>query len=119
MLTSCATGSSAQVTAQSQSLTLLVRAWGCHPAWARDCSRHTGGFSVDPSGDVAGIYLDTNLAYHGFVRYSDGQFANFDAPSAGTSTLQGTGIFSIGATGEIAGTYVDASFVAHGYVLAH
>jgi hypothetical protein len=69
----------------------------------------TGAVAIDPAGDVAGMYLDTNLAYHAFIRYTNGEISTFDAPGANTTALHGTGLVS--------GTYVDANFVAHGFVL--
>jgi len=45
-------------------------------------------------------------------------FTEFDAPGAGTGTLQGTDGFSINTAGAITGTYTDTSSVAHGFVRA-
>ena len=76
----------------------------------------TGSFSINDAGDIAGIYVDTNVVYHGFVRAANGAITEFDVPGAGTGMLQGTTGFSINDEGNIAGTFLDASNVAHGYV---
>ena len=75
---------------------------------------------LNASGEVAGIYTDTNNVFHGFVRSPEGEFTTFDAPNAGTASSQGTGCPSDCAValndfGEITGNYIDASFTYHGF----
>ena len=77
----------------------------------------TGGLSIDLAGDIAGVYLDSNLAYHGFYRAVNGTITSIDAANAGTTAVHGTGALGLNATGFIAGTYVDANSVAHGFVI--
>jgi hypothetical protein len=74
------------------------------------------GFVRTREGAIAGGYLDANSAYHGFVRSPDGKITTFDAPGAGTGAGQGTDAVSINPAGVIAGFYIDASSVDHGFV---
>ena len=72
-------------------------------------------------GSIAGIYTDSNTVYHGFVRYSDGNFTSFDAPGAGTGNSQGTGCpsdcpVSLNNKGALTGVYIDAKNVYHMYL---
>ena len=46
--------------------------------------RGTFGVSINPSGTIAGFYLDAKDTDHGFVRTRDGSFTTFDVPGAGT-----------------------------------
>jgi hypothetical protein len=50
----------------------------------------TFGVSINPSGAIAGAYLDANDVYHGFARTREGAFTTFEAPGAGTGSFQGT-----------------------------
>jgi len=78
----------------------------------------TAGLSIDTAGDVVGIYLDANAAYHGFLRSASGAITTIDAPGAGTNALEGTVAFRINDTGQIAGAYADSSMAIHGFLLA-
>jgi len=73
-------------------------------------------YAITPSGEIAGWFLDSNNAGHGFIRSADGQIRIFDAPTAGTSAFQGTAPWSIDATGTTTGFYVDANCVEHSFV---
>jgi hypothetical protein len=53
---------------------------------------------------------------HGFERFRDGSFANFDAAGAGTGVYQGTRPSTNNLNGEVTGWYVDANGVNHGFV---
>lgn len=81
----------------------------------------TVGLSVNATGDVAGIYLNspntnvTNLA-HGFLRIASGAITEFDAPDAGTGQNQGTFALSIDASDNVAGQYSDSNTAIHGFV---
>jgi Chitobiase/beta-hexosaminidase C-terminal domain len=82
----------------------------------------TAGLSINPTGDIAGIYLNspnsnvTNLA-HGFLRIaSSGATTEFDAPDAGTGQNQGTFAISIDAADDVAGQYSDSNTALHGFV---
>jgi hypothetical protein len=77
----------------------------------------TGGLSINTAGIIAGTYSDSNAMYHGFERAANGTITTFDAPGAGTGSLQGTVGFSINTAGMIAGTYGDANTVFHGFIL--
>lgn len=76
----------------------------------------TIGVSINASGEVAGIYLDSSLLAHGFVRTADGTITTFDSPHAGTSLTQGTFPVSINAGGDVAGMYSDANKAYRGFV---
>jgi hypothetical protein len=71
----------------------------------------------DAAGAITGFVRDSSNVFHGFLRYPNGTFLTrpFDAPDAGTGTLQGTLPENINATGLITGYYVDSSNVAHGF----
>ena len=70
----------------------------------------------NPSGAITGFYADGSGVNHGFVRAKQGAITTFDAPGAGTSTLQGTVPVGINPSGAITGSYVDGSGVSHGFV---
>jgi len=53
---------------------------------------------------------------HGFERFRDGSFANFDAAGAGTGVWQGTHPSTNNSQGEVTGWFVDANSVNHGFV---
>jgi uncharacterized repeat protein (TIGR03803 family) len=74
--------------------------------------------SINAAGNIAGFYLDTNMAAHGFVRAANGTITTFDAPDAGTGTTQGTFPVAINSAGEITGMYFDTKNVYHGFYLA-
>ncbi len=76
----------------------------------------TIGVSINASGEVAGIYLDSGLLAHGFVRTADGTITTFDSPHAGTSLTQGTFPVSINAGGDVTGMYSDANKAYRGFV---
>ena len=76
----------------------------------------TAGISINTAGVITGGYIDTSAVAHGFVRAANGTITTFDAPGAGTGTLQGTAGISINTAGVITGTYFDANGVAHGFV---
>jgi hypothetical protein len=69
--------------------------------------------SVNRSGVVAGIYLDSSNATHGFIRLTSGAITSFDPPG---STLTEVLTDSINAGGTVVGLYVDANNVLHGFV---
>ncbi len=41
--------------------------------------------SINDGGTIAGIYVDADTLYHGFLRSPGGEFTTLDAPGAGTS----------------------------------
>ena len=69
-----------------------------------------------------GNYMDNsaNLVQHGMIRHPDGTLTTFDAPGAGTGSMQGTGcpgcVLGLNQWGVIAGTYSDANTVNHGFI---
>jgi len=74
---------------------------------------------INARGEIAGIILDENNVYHGFVRPADGRFEVFDPPGAGSGPFQGTWVsFAAGLAenGTAAGWYIDSTYIYHGYV---
>src|SRR6266487_4354601 len=51
-------------------------------------------FAINPAGAIAGRYVDTSDAAHGFLRAPNGTITTFDAPNAGTGPGQGTFVFT-------------------------
>ena len=79
----------------------------------------TVGIAIDAAGDIAGLYLDSNGATHGFERAASGAITDFDPPGAGTASTQGTFALSIDPGGNyITGMYADSGNSYHGYVRA-
>jgi Bacterial Ig-like domain (group 3) len=72
--------------------------------------------TVNPTGGVAGTYLDASNGYHGFVRSQDGTIVTIDAPGAGTGAGLGTAVTAIDGSGNVGGLYLDANKVVHGFV---
>jgi len=88
----------------------------------------TSADSIDAAGDVAGHYLDTTCAQHGFVHTAGGTYTSLDAAGADTSvcsstagmeeTFCGTGLLAVlmDSVGDITGGYVDSNGIIHGFV---
>jgi hypothetical protein len=86
--------------------------------------------SINNGGTIAGIYVDANTLYHGFLRSPGGEFTTLDAPGAGTSV--GTRFRALPASpatvnirthsintndrGAITGNYFDSNNVSHGFL---
>ena len=86
------------------------------PGAGTDTYEGTGCFSDCPVmlndlGAIAGIYIDTNFVYHGFLRGPDGKFATVD-PSGSTFTWPS----GLNDSGAITGYYYDANSVGHGFI---
>jgi hypothetical protein len=71
---------------------------------------------MNDEGIIAGNYIDTNGANHGFVLTPDGRITKFDAPGAGTGSGQGTVPYYVGDTGAVTGFFIDSSGVSHGFL---
>jgi hypothetical protein len=69
--------------------------------------------SINSTGAVAGYYLDSSKATHGFVRAANGSITSFDPPGAAN-----TEALSINSAGAITGYFTDSSGVHHGFVRA-
>jgi hypothetical protein len=67
---------------------------------------------LNDSGEVTGVYADTNYVYHGFLRSPWGKITTFDAPGASNGTFP----VSINDRGAIAGYYLDANNVSHAFL---
>src|SRR5205809_5858727 len=73
-------------------------------------STRTFPTSINPAGEITGLYSDSSLHGHGFVRDGRGAITSFDVPgSTGTSPI------SINPAGEITGVYLDSTR-QHGFV---
>ena len=83
----------------------------------------TQAFSINDSGEIAGIYYDSNFLPHGFVRSASGTFTEFDAPGGGNFTngnnqTLSISVMSIDAAGDVAGSYYDTNLAQHGFLRA-
>ena len=78
--------------------------------------RGTAAFSINLGGATTGQYFDASNNAHGFERFPDGQFANFDAPDAAPGSTAGTRPSTNNAEGEVAGWYIDAGGLNHGFL---
>jgi chitobiase/beta-hexosaminidase-like protein len=76
--------------------------------------------SIDGFGDLAGIYTDSNFAFHGFMLViATGTFVSIDVPGASTAGLfGGTLLTNMDVDGDITGAYSDANGVEHGFAIA-
>ena len=84
-------------------------------------SRAQAPYSINLGGATTGQYIDASNNAHGFERFPDGQFANFDAPDAAPSSRMTFGFFGTrpstnNAEGEVAGWYIDAGGLNHGFL---
>jgi hypothetical protein len=75
----------------------------------------TIGFSINAGGDTTGWFIDTNNAYHGWVRTPKGVLTTFDAPGDGAGSNQGTIPYAIDNASTVVGYYIDSNSVAHGF----
>ena len=70
---------------------------------------------VIPTGEIEGVYVDSNFVLHGFTRSPQGKYTTYNVPAAGTGPGQGTLPESNDDFGDIAGNYFDANGVSHGF----
>jgi hypothetical protein len=71
-------------------------------------------YALNSAGTYTSAYTDANYVEHGFARFADGTFIEFDAPGA----VNGTVAVSINPAGEIVGSYADVNNVVYGFVRA-
>ena len=71
-----------------------------------DCS-----VSLNDLGTIAGIYIDANSIYHGFLRTIEGNFASVDPTGS-----EGTFPAGINDLQVVTGYYIDANNVYHGFL---
>ncbi len=82
----------------------------------------TQAYSVNNAGEIVGSYVDANSERHGFLRYANGTFEEFDPPGTGTGTtghkqgMNGTIPTGIDADGLVEGTFTDTNGLRHGFV---
>jgi uncharacterized membrane protein len=76
--------------------------------------------AINPAGEIAGTYGDSNRIVHSFLRTRDGAITTFDPPGAACGFPQTVCSNAVGVTpnGTIAGSYADASRVSHGFLRA-
>jgi hypothetical protein len=67
--------------------------------------------AINSKGEVAGYFIDSNSALHGFQREANGHIKTFDVPNA-TRTVP----TAMNAKGEITGVYYDSNCDQHGFV---
>src|SRR6266567_299782 len=78
----------------------------------------TPPFAINPTGAIAGRYIDASDAFHGFLRTPEGAITTVDVPGAGTGPGQGTRASNINPSDAVAGRYIDPSDVSHGFLRA-
>jgi len=74
-------------------------------------SLSTQAWDLSPSGEIAGIYVDTTTRVRGFL-LSHGDFVSIDYPGS-----VATRVFGINPQGDMVGSYV-ASGATHGFILS-
>lgn len=70
---------------------------------------------LNPSGAIAGSYVDAGGVTHGFLREGDGKITTYDVP--GEASFGGNN--AINPEGDITGVFFDAQGDRHGYVRSH
>lgn len=83
--------------------------------------RGTVALRINDSGEITGMYVDSNDVRHGFVRTvanGTATITTFDVAAAGTAAGQGTIPINIDAAGNVTGFYVDANGLFHGFLRA-
>lgn len=73
----------------------------------------TSTWDMNPSGEIVGTYVDTNVKTHGFLM-TGGEFFSIDFPAQGVKRTQA---FGINPQGDVVGLYVDAAGATHGFLL--
>ncbi|MBV9617748.1 MAG: hypothetical protein JO201_00915 [Verrucomicrobia bacterium] len=68
------------------------------------------------TGEIEGVFVDSNFILHGFTRSPQGKYTTYNVPAAGTGPGQGTLPESNDDLGDIAGNYFDANGVNHGFL---
>jgi hypothetical protein len=78
----------------------------------------TLALGITPFGLSTGYWVDSNVVFHGFVRYPNGAIFKFDAPGAGAvpGSSQGTIPQGMNFWGEIVGFLQDSKYVYHGFI---
>lgn len=72
--------------------------------------------AINLLGLVTGTVETQKQAFHAFSRFSDGRFAEFDAPGAIHGPVLGTSVAGINTEGTIIGGYSDANGAGHGFL---
>lgn len=78
----------------------------------------TVAIGVDAAGDVAGTYIDSMGADHGFVCLANGTIDTINVTGAGAGAGQGTVVTGIDSVGNIVGYYIPANGQVSGFVRA-
>jgi hypothetical protein len=67
-------------------------------------------FSINTSSDIAGMYIDLDGVFHGYLRHGDGTVEHIDYPGA-----TGTQGYGVNDRGTVIGVYADAEGVTHAF----
>jgi hypothetical protein len=97
-------------TPEGKLITFDVPGAGAGSYQGTGCSGCALGFNL--WGAIAGIWVDPNYVYGGFLRSPEGKFTTFTAPNSGAFI----GNTSLNDLGAVTGTYIDANNVLHGYL---
>jgi len=73
---------------------------------------------INPSGAIAGSYVDASNVTYPFLRTPKGTIIKFKVPGAGTEGGQGVNASGINTAGTFTGHYLDSSNVWHSFVRA-
>jgi probable HAF family extracellular repeat protein len=76
-------------------------------------SNFTNAWDINPQGEIVGVFRDTALKLHGFVRSQSGDFSTIDFPGA-----TATRAFGLNPGSDVVGTYVDSAGKTHGFLLS-
>jgi uncharacterized membrane protein len=76
-------------------------------------SNLTNAWDINPQGEIAGVFRDTNGKVHGFLESRSGEFSTIDFPGA-----TATRAFGINPAGDVVGAYVDAAGNTHGFLMS-
>jgi len=97
---------------------------GAGKTWSPVCANAFLGFlgcgttplANNDWGVVVGVYSDTNVVLHGFLRTPEGHITPLDAPGAGLKPGQGTASYAINDLGVVAGSFQDSDNIFHGFL---
>jgi len=93
---------------------------GTGPGQGTGCSSDCP-LTINDLGFIAGTYIDTNYAFHAFLRNPEGELTLIDVPGAGSGAYLGTTCqyfcgLSLTQSGTLAGSYTDANNTYHGFL---
>jgi hypothetical protein len=86
------------------------------PGAGTGAGQGTTSWSINSTGDTAGVVVDSMGVPHGFLRIKTGSFVTFDAPNASQRADNGTTGRSVNDAGEVAGYFVAVTGVRRGFL---